>query len=325
MRLKAIRMGGSAALLSVLLAAETPSAQAVVPAKGEASMAVLFTNALSTKHYLPAIALDRGHIDSNTVLVDFTYGLSDRLAISASLPFVATRYRGTNPHRLQSNQMVALDDGSWHTTTQDFRLGVRYNLIERAVIVTPFIGSVTPSNGYDFFAHASPGRATNELLAGMAVARVFAERGVFVQGRYGFGVGERVVGFRPRHSEGQIEVGYFLTPSVRLLGLVSGRYGHNGIDITTQSRATLPWDQYFNHDRIAREHGLSGGGGISVTVRDSVDVFASVVTTLTARNSHGMKYSLTSGVSWTFRQADAIRQRNSSTALARCLCQKGVK
>ena len=310
----------------VLVVPAYSRAQAILPEKGEGSVSMLFTNSLATKHYLPTTAFDRGHIDANSLLVDFTFGLSDRVAVSVSLPFVATRYRGGSPHLLENGQRALLDDGSWHVTPQDLRFGVRYNLIQRGVVITPFVGTVTPSHRYDFFAHASPGRATKEILAGVSAARVFTGSGIFVQGRYALGVGERILGSRPRHSEGQVEIGYFLTDSVRLVGIASGRYGHTGIDITTSARSTLPWEQYYNHDRIAREHALNTGGGVSLTLSDSIDVFASVLTTVAARNSHGMKYSLTAGVSWTFRQPSEVQAAgNRATPLARCVCQKAVK
>ena len=157
----------------VLVVPAYSRAQAILPEKGEGSVSMLFTNSLATKHYLPATAFDRGRIDANSLLVDFTFGLSDRVAFSVSLPFVATRYRGRSAHLLQNGQRALLDDGSWHVTPQDLRFGVRYNLIQRGVVITPFVGTVTPSHRYDFFAHASPGRATKESLAGVSAARVF--------------------------------------------------------------------------------------------------------------------------------------------------------
>ena len=41
-----------------------------------------FGETLSTSHYLPNVAYDFGHIDSNTMLFDVTYGLSDRMAVT---------------------------------------------------------------------------------------------------------------------------------------------------------------------------------------------------------------------------------------------------
>jgi hypothetical protein len=319
----ALRAASASVGCLLLLAPATAMGQAWLPEKGEGSVSVLFTNALSTKHYLPSTPVDRGRIDSNTVLFDVTYGVSERVAISASLPLVTSRYRGLSPHKL-NGQTVALDDGSWHTTAQDVRFAVRYNLTRGALVVTPFLGTVVPSHDYAFFAHASPGRNLPEAIAGVSVGKLFAERGTFVQGRYGFAVAERIIGRRPLHSEGQLEVGYFLSPSVRFVGLASGRYAHNGVDLTSPS--TLPPEQYYNHDRISREQGLNVGAAASFSVSESLDLFVSAVRTLTARNGHGLNRGITSGVSWTFRQADAVREQGGKRAqLARCVCEKNSK
>src|SRR5262249_25773370 len=61
------------AVLSLLVLAMTSTAahaQAWLPAKGEGTVSTLFTNTLSTRHYLPNVAYDRGHIDANTILFD---------------------------------------------------------------------------------------------------------------------------------------------------------------------------------------------------------------------------------------------------------------
>ena len=71
-----------ASLLVVSGTVTTARAQAWLPAKGEGTVSVLFTNALSKDHYLPDERFDFGHIDSNTVLFDVTYGISDRLAVT---------------------------------------------------------------------------------------------------------------------------------------------------------------------------------------------------------------------------------------------------
>ena len=140
-----------ACLILVSGTAATARAQAWLPAKGEGTVSVLFTNVLSKDHYLPDERFDFGHIDSNTMLFDVTYGVSDRLAVTAGLPVVMSRYRGSAPHR-----PITLDDGAWHTTAQDFRFGLRYGLARGPVMVTPFIGTDLPSVDYEFYAHAAP-------------------------------------------------------------------------------------------------------------------------------------------------------------------------
>ena len=193
------------ALALLALAPSTALAQAWLPAKGEGTVSVLFTNTLSTKHYLPDIAYDRGHIDANTTLFDVTYGLSDRLAVTVGLPAVSSRYRGAFPHRL-SGVIVPLDDGNWHTSAQDFRLNVRYNVARGPLQVTPFIGTELPSNDYAYYAHAAPGRQLKEMLAGVSTGRLFAELGLVVQGSYAINLSQGALDYARRYGIDRVRV-----------------------------------------------------------------------------------------------------------------------
>ena len=66
------------------------------------------------------------NIRSQAVSTGITYGVTDRLAIAASIPFIATRYTGTTPHG-GFDGPAALDDGNYHGVFQDFRLDAHYS------------------------------------------------------------------------------------------------------------------------------------------------------------------------------------------------------
>ena len=295
----------------------TIEAQAFLPAKGEGTVAVLFSSVVSNDHFLPDERVQLGRIDSHTFLVDITYGISDRVAVSAGLPLVVSRYRGERGHR-----PITLDDEAWHTAAQDVRFSVRYNASRGPVVLTPFVGAIVPSHDYEFYAHAAPGRRLREVLAGISVARLFADLGLVVQGRYAYGVAERVVQIVPQHSEGAIEVGYFVTPAVRVFAQGSGRVGHTGIDLTPQSSQLLPFDVFRHHDRIAREHALHVSAGTAVSITESLDLFASYMTTVAGRNTHAVNRGLSFGLAWSFRRSGGSITRASRSVLARCLCEK---
>src|SRR5262249_32311059 len=124
----------------------TARAQAWVPAAGEGSVAVQWQNGFSRYHYLPIVPVDIGHIDTNALVFDVTYGLTDKIAVDASLPYIASRYTGPQPHP------TPLDDGTYHGTAQDFRFAVRYNARAGRFAVTPYVGSIVPSHGYEYYA-----------------------------------------------------------------------------------------------------------------------------------------------------------------------------
>jgi hypothetical protein len=313
-------MRAALALLALTLAATTAHAQSWLPPKGEGTVSVLFSNTLSTKHYLPDVAYDRGHIDSNTMLFDVTYGLTDRVAVTVGLPVVTSRYRGTFPHR-----PITLDDGNWHTSAQDFRMSVRYNVVRGSVQVTPFIGTALPANDYQFFAHAAPGRQLKEMLAGVSTGRLFAELGLVVQGQYAINISQGALDYARRYSTAAIESAYFLTPSVRLIASGSGRVGHTGIDLPVNGALLTP-DQFLHHDQISRESFFNLGGGAAVSLTETTDLFFGYTRTVTGRNTHATNRGLSLGVSWSFgRQGgdESLASRDvRKDSLVRCLCEK---
>jgi hypothetical protein len=284
-------------------------------------VSVLFSNALSTEHFLPNVAYDFGHIDSNTMLFDVTYGLTDRVAVSVALPVVMSRYRGNFPHR-----PITLDDGTWHTTAQDFSFRVRYNAYRGPVTITPFVGTGLPANDYEFFAHAAPGRQLNEVVTGLSVGRLFAELGLVVQGSYGMNFSEGALDFSRRFSTASLEAAYFITPSLRVMATTAGRIGHTGIDLFPNSGAVLPGEVFQRHDQISRESFFNVGASVAVSLNDTTDVFAGYTTTVTGRNTHAVNRGLSLGVSWSFGGSGGddpfVERDNRRDSLVRCLCEK---
>jgi hypothetical protein len=311
-------------------------AQAFVPAQGEGTVAVLFQNQFFKYHVVPTREVDIGHIYSDSLLVDMSYGLTDKLAIGVGLPWVATRYNGTAPHPLPDfSGPNPVDDGTWHSTAQDVRIDVRYNmtrnLMNAGVVVTPFVGSVTPSHDYTYFAHAGFGRDLNEVQLGTSVAKLFEKGipGLLVQGSYAYGFVQEVVDIPHNRSLASLEAAYFATPNLRLLALSSGQITHGGIDFygSAISRLLLTTEQFIHHDQIVRENILSLGGGASYSLNESLDVFGSAMHTVAQRNGHELDLGVSVGITWSFTtsRAKARASSVSGDSLTRCLCEKGTK
>jgi hypothetical protein len=311
------------AALVVAAMPQPAAAQAWLPGKGEGSVAVVFTNVTSREHFLPDRRFEMGQIDANTILADVSYGITDRFAVTFGVPVVVSRYRGNVPHR-----PITLDDGSWHSTTQDFRFNVRYNAVRGPVVVTPFIGSDLPSRNYEFFAHAAPGRALKEIAGGVSIAKLFAAQGIILQGRYALTFSEGALDQSRRFSVASIESGYFLTPSLRLLAMMSARIAHTGIDLYPDSGRVLPFEVFSHHDQISRESFTNLGGGASYALTDRMDLFGAFTRTVHGRNTHAVNRGLSIGVSWSFGLQDdtTLTSGNRQTkSLARCVCEKGRK
>ena len=317
----------------------TACAQAFVPAQGEGSVSLLFQDQFFRYHYSLAGPSDAGQIYSRSMLVDLTYGVTDKVAVNISLPWIATRYEGTKPHPLDPLNPAAginpLDDGTWHSTAQDFRFDLRYNVTRnlgnKGIVLTPFVGSIVPSHGYGYFSHAAFGRGLHELQIGTSVAKLF-ERGIpglLIQGTYAYGFTQQVVDISHNRSIASLEAAYFATPKLRLLALSSGQRTHGGLDYSAPpSLATLGPTLFQHHDQIDRVNMLAVGGGASYSLTDSLDLYGSLMHTVSQRNGHGMARGLTMGLSWSFTTARGRRHAAATLAensLARCLCEKGTR
>ena len=184
------------------------------------------------------------------LLTDFTYGVTDKIAVDFAVPLVMSKYTGARPH-----PGTDIDDGTYRTSFTDVRFAVRYNLARDSAVITPYVGSVVPSHNYAFYGHAAPGQQLNELQVGVYAAKLF-ERGLpglFVSGRYGFGFVEKVLDISHNRSLGDLEVGYFFNVPVPRV--------HDG-----QRRVTRTAASTFPSQRACRHCRPSTG---SITIRFS--------------------------------------------------------
>jgi hypothetical protein len=322
--------------------AVTPAAalaQAWVPAHGEGAIAIAFQSINVQRHLSDTLAVDAGDIDTVVLLGDVTYGLTDKVAVDLAVPIVTSKYQGPLPH-----PGTSVDDGTYRSTVTDFRMSVRYNVTRKGVVFTPYIGTVVPSHSYAFYGHAAPGERLRELHVGAYAARLIASgplAGLFVSGRAGYGFVEKVGDISHNRTTGDVEAGYFVTPSFRAFGMLNGQYTHGGIDFPrTGGMRALPLQYQPVHDIIQRVHYLHAGAGVSYAISDSVDMFASASRLIAGRNGHALNRGITVGVSWGFKgsggrtgtsagngapSAEYARMTGRREgSLGRCICQKSA-
>jgi hypothetical protein len=301
-------------------------AQAWLPSQGEISLSFVFSDSFVDEHDLNGLRDPNSDIFTQSLLADVTFGVRDNLAVTVSLPVVRGRFLGTGtpPHP------TIQDDGRAHTTVTDLRVDVRYNAINRrGFVVTPFVTTVTPSHGYEYFAHAAPGRRVHEVQVGAMVGTTLDNvlPGMFVQSRYGYGIQEKFLDFSHNRSLFSVETGYFATPDVRVFGMVSGQVTHGGVDLFPTASRVWPENQWRNHDRITRENFLNVGGGVGWAINDVVDVFASYTKAVQAVNTHVLNRAVMVGASIRLQKSALERgivNLSAGNRIARCACQKGL-
>jgi hypothetical protein len=309
-------------------------AQAWVPSRGEGSVSIAFQDMKVTKHLAATVSVEAGNIDTNVLLADATFGLTDRIAVDVALPLVRSRYRGPFGH-----PQTDIDDGGYRSSFSDVRFAVRYNLVRDGAVITPYIGSVVPSNNYAYYGHAATGQQLNEVQVGVYAAKLL-ERGLpglFISGRYGFGFVEKVLDISHNRSLGNLEVGYFFNSRFRAFTMANAVLTHGGIDFPINGLPGLPAEYRQNHDQIQRVNLLEVGLGGAFSMTDSLDVFGSYSSQVAGRNGHSMDRGITIGLSWGFRRKtpgestaatapssdapDADTEKREGSLL-RCICQK---
>jgi hypothetical protein len=288
--------------------AQSALAQAWLAPKGEASFAVAYGNVYTRDHlFSEGERFDRGSIRMNVAIFGLTYSFTDRLAGSASLPYVVTRYEGAAPHAAR------VDDGEYHGSFTDLRLDLRYNLLREPLVVTPFVATIIPTRDYPTFAHAAPSSGLEQYVVGVAMGRrldPILESG-FAQLRYSYAFAEEVLGISHDRSNVDIELGYFLTQSLGVSATGSYQKTHGGLDLpapgTPESAAFQRSPYFVHHDQLGQSNFLNVGGAVSYALTGTVDVFASYQTMVWGRNVHAIQPGLAFGLSWGFSPKRVIR------------------
>ena len=235
-----------------------------------------------------------GPMRASVLSLNFTFALTDRLAVNANIPFVLSKFTSTPGRMLNAHDLEAkLDDGSYHGTFQDFRAGVRYNIVPAPVEFTPFFELVLPTHAYETFGHAAPGKRLKEGRVGTNVGRWMGNAHFDLQLTYSFV--ESLSDLNLDHTNADLEIAYLLSRKVivRAFGGVQKTLG--GLEAPVR-----PANPNFEiHDRALRTHYSRAGGGASFALRRDVDVFGTYTGILSAKNSHAFA-SVVVGITKTF-------------------------
>ena len=297
--------------------ASSALAQAWLAPKGEASFGVAYENIYTRYHlFSEGEEFDGGRIRMNMAVFGLAYSFTDRLAAGASVPYVSARYDGRSPH------VGSIDNGDYHSGFTDLRLDLRYNLWRDPAVVTPFVSAIIPTRDYPTFAHAALSSGLQQYLVGVSIGRrldPILEAG-FAQLRYSYAFVEKVLGISHDRSNVDLEIGYFLTPSLGISAIGSYQKTHGGIELPlpgTPAAAAFRQTPYFvHHDQLAQSNYLNVGGVVSYALTGTVDVFASYQSMVWGRNVHAVQPGLAFGLNWGFSPQRVIRSfaRKSSTA-----------
>ena len=277
------------------------SQAAWVPAQGEGSVTFSYQNLDARDHlnFNGTRSSALGAVHAHTAVIDFEYGITDRLALNVDLAFVASRYKGQIPES-------PFDNGFYHPTFQDFHFHVRYKLIKSPVVFTPFIGITVPTHDYQVAGHSAVGRGFHELLIGAAVGRQLGPfwPDLYVHASYGQSILKRFQGLNVNRGNAEWEVGWAPTErlTLRFLGFAQKSFGGFNLPIDLHSE-----EDHEIHDRVARANFARLGGGGTYSMNRSFEINLNYAKTVWGRNIHAVG-GVVLGVTWRFSRGFDIRE-----------------
>jgi hypothetical protein len=231
-------------------------------------------------------------------VTEFDYGLGGQFALTVSLPFIASKYTGPPSYFVGPylTRPGPLDDGSYHGAVQDLRIEARRLWWAGPIAFAPFLGVSFPTHDYETVGEAVPGRHRKDLQLGIS-AGIGLDRfapGSYFQVRYAYGAMERVNDFPFTRSNVDVEGGVEAGP-VLIRGLVASQIRHEGPSL---DQLAADW---MNHDRFIAPSYLNLGGGASLSLTDSTDIYALWVDTVRGSNGAHRARTLAIGVTFELR------------------------
>lgn len=277
--------------------------QAWLPEQGQASISMFYERGDVSYHLfsgdVPAPngvnlgkKVNLGHIRAQSVHLSVDYGVTNSLALTASIPASFSRYEGVDPEN------IATDNGQYFGGLQDFRFEARYMAVETPLVITPFLGLVLPSRDYPTFGHVALGRRMKELHAGVYLGRLLTDISddLVVDAGYDFAYTEKIEGFRANRSRFDLGLAYFITPSLTVSAEATYLLTHDGMDWMDEMDETA----FNDHDRMAKARLFQLGGSLSFDVSDAVRISIGYSSIVWGENTHQLQ-SIAIGSTWSFQ------------------------
>jgi hypothetical protein len=260
----------------------------------------------NTGHLLTDGSAAGGLSLSVSFFVDADYAVTDRLSISASLPYVGAKWTDPAPPPPFVPFGPVDQCHCWHAGLQDLGFSARYNTInQRGFALTPSISLGVPSHDYNFRGEAVIGRNLKEArLAvdlGQRLDRISPK--LSVQGRYSYAIVERVLDIPNNRSNVTLEGAFQLTRKFGARGFTTWQRTHGGLRFGGMGALAPPGEvdtpeKLSQHDRLLRDNNFRAGGGASYSL-PKVDLFASYLAYVSGTDSH-LGRAFTAGISWPF-------------------------
>lgn len=301
-----MRQSAAATVFSILLA-PVLLGQAWVAPRGETTIALTFQRTEFQGHFFfDGSRLHVGGSHSRSIALGIEHSLTDKFAVSASVPYVGSE-NGVDSQPVLGR--TGIDDGNYHSTWQDFRFGARYNVLDGPVVVTPLIAVRIPTHSYPTIGEAAVGPDLREVQLGVDAGRLFAGQMFYADLQYAYAFVQKFKGVSMNRSNVDADFGYFASPALTLRAVVNWQNTYGGLTADQifdlrfppppVKNPNLPDVLWFSHDRLVRDDYWRAGLGATYSVTPTVGASFTFVKMLRGSNSHfGYLYAI--GLSRTF-------------------------
>jgi len=291
--------------VAVALSAVRVDAQAWTPPRGEGAVSISYQNFDATGHFEPdGQRIPVGASHAQTVRLDLDYALTDRLALIAGVPFVSVR-NGNDGSPVLGR--TGIDDGQYHSTWQDLRVGLRYAIVEEPIAASLLVEQIVQIRDYPTIGEAAPGRGLDETLVGVNLGHSL-NSSTYIHLRYAHAFVEEVLGVSTNRDNIDLEAGYAFNSRYSIRAIAGWQDTHGGINFPIEIATfdngrfiPLPGKEllFLQHDRLLDEEYFKAGLGARATITGALDLFGFYVWTLEGSNTHsGSGFGL--GVTWLF-------------------------
>jgi hypothetical protein len=297
------------ALVLLGLTARNVAAQAWVLPKGTGTITLEHQRLYNTGHRrIGGVLQNSGQSIDMALYVEGEYAFTDRLSVSAGIPYVFAKNTASGPP-LKPIPVLAWDAcHCWQSDWQDFGVTARYNVFNGAFALTPSVSFGLPSHDYEFRGEAAVGRNLKEVQFSVDLGRrldALSER-LSVQSRYSYAIVERPIDIPNNRSNARWEAAYQMTRKLSTYGFVSWQHTHGGLTFGSPvAGAALPFpgevntdERLLQHDRMMRDNYWHVGGGGSYGFQH-FDVFGSYTAYVAGTDTHA-GHAITAGVSFPF-------------------------
>ena len=303
---------GALTILAIVASTRPAAAQAWAPRAREGEVTFVVQTIDHFGRVFKDVRFECCDTTNVALVVDTSYGLTNRWSISAGLPYVFAKYSGEDPLPPDAPPWLTLSPadhcGCLHSSFQDVSFGAHYNLarVRRSFSLMTSVTTGVPSHGYQYIGEAVVGFDLKELgLSADASEQLdFLLPGLSIDGRYAYTFVERALDIRHDRSNFGLDTGYTLPNRLAAHLILSWQRTHGGLSIIPDEIQDHPAAPavYTEFHRLLRDNYFHAGAGASYTWREW-DLSFSFQRTINGDNTHDVHvYTVEAGRSFRVRR-----------------------